>query len=189
MNFWNELVQTITAMGGAAVIAGAFAAWLSKVFANRNLERMKSRLNRELEQRKADMRLGVEKELAELNNELAILREKTLTTHRDKIELYQSVSEPLIDLVNRIECEQNLAENILVEFNRQRLQIHARLVLFAPQNVLDAYDAFVDYVFDSLERPNRYDWSVIRSRGLKLLNEMRADIGMATGDALYKGNR
>ena len=189
MNFWSELGQTIAAMGGSAIIATAFASWLSKVWANRNLEKMKFKLNRDLEKQKADMRLEVERKLTEINNELAILREKTLTTHRDKIDLYQSVSEPLIDLINRIECEQNLTKDSLVEFNRQRLQIHARLVLFAPQSVLDAYDDFVDYVFDSLEGKNRYDWSAIRNKGLKLLNQMRADIGIAEGYALYNGNR
>lgn len=185
MNFWNSLGQLITVMGGATIIATSFTAWFSKHLANRNLEKIKFKFQSSLEEQKAQNT----QEITRLNNDLAILREKTLATHRDKIELYRTVIEPLIDFINQIECEQNISQDKLVEFNHQRLRLHSQLVLFAPQAVLDAYDHLVDYIFDSLERKVGYNWSEVRGRGLSLLNKMRTDIGIAQGDILYQGKR
>jgi hypothetical protein len=76
-----------------------------------------------------------------------------------------------------------------IEFNRERFRSYARLAMFAPQNVLDAYDAIVDYLNDLLEAKHGYDWAAIRQLSQSFLNAARADVAIGTGSIVYKGKR
>ncbi len=119
---------------------------------------------------------------------LSIYEEKYLVTYRDKIELYLSAANPIVDLINDIE-DNTYTKDSLTDFNRQRLYIYAQLAIFAPPDVLDAYDELVDYLFDCLDQSKNFDWQQVRKLGLKILNRMRSDIGMSTGNIEYKGQR
>jgi hypothetical protein len=174
--------------GGTIVLAGALAAWLGHVLQARITAREQASHARALEDLKADLTKSVQVELARLQSELSVLREKTVGAHNLKIQLYRDVTEPLSEFMLLIE-EKRLSSDTLHKFNLERAKSYARLAMFAPQGVLDAYDALVDYFNDHLEGKHGYDWPRLRSLIHGYLNTARRDVGIGTGDVVYKGHR
>jgi len=82
-----------------------------------------------------------------------------------------------------------LSATSLIDFNRERFRSYARLAMFAPQAVLDAYDEIVDYLNDVLERKATYDWPRVRTLSQSFLNAARADVSIGIGSIVYKGRR
>jgi hypothetical protein len=178
---FNELSSLIrAAIGGSGATVAAiyfFSGWLGKVWAERILEADKHRYATELERLKA-----------ETQTELAIYRDKYLGMHRNKIELYRAAAAPIIELVTEVNHGE-LTPEFVAAYDRRRLEVHAHLALFAPQEVLDAYDRFIDYIFDALDKNQPPDWASFRTLGFDLINRMRADIGMTSEDVTYRGGR
>jgi hypothetical protein len=174
----SSLILGVIGGSGATVAAIYFLSnWLGKVWAARMLEADRHRYATELERLKA-----------ETQAELAIYREKYLGMHRDKIELYRAAAIPIIELVTEV-LHGQLTSEFVAAYDRRRLEVRAHLALFAPQDVLDAYDALIDYTFDVLDQHQRPDWGTFRILGFALINRMRADIGMSIGDVTYQGRR
>jgi hypothetical protein len=173
---------------GSLAIIGALSVWLGRVWSKRIESREQARHAKALESVKADLTKSVNIEIARLQNELAILREKTLGAHNLKIQLYRDVTEPMSEFMLLIE-QHRLTQETLRKFNLERARSYARLAMFAPQDVLDAYDALVDYLNDHLEGQHAYDWSVLRGLIHVYLNAARRDVGIGAGEIVYKGHR
>jgi hypothetical protein len=167
---------------------GALFVWLGRVSAKRIETRENAKHSRDLENVKAELTRSVQLEVKRLETELSILRDKTLGAHNLKIQIYQEVIEPLSSFMLRIE-NGTLTNQGLGEFNLQRAKSYARLAMFAPQAVLDAYDVLVDYLNDHLEGRHPFDWPTIRQLIHQFLNAARADIGMGAGAIVYHGHR
>jgi hypothetical protein len=175
------------AAGSLAVVA-ALSAWLGRVWAKRLESHEQANYAKALESVKADLTRSVNIEIARLQNELTILREKTLGAHNLKIQLYRDVTEPMSEFMLLIE-EHRLTAETLRKFNLERGRSYARLAMFAPQDVLDAYDALVDYFNDHLEDKHGYDWPELRQLIHAYLNAARRDVGIGAGEIVYKGHR
>jgi len=175
------------AAGGVSVVVALFA-WLGRVSAKRIETHEAAKHSRELESVKAELTRSVQLEVKRLETELSILRDKTLGGHNLKIQIYQDVIEPLSAFMLQIE-NGTLTNQSLGEFNLERAKSYARLAMFAPQAVLDAYDALVDYLNDHLEGRHPFDWPTIRLLILTFLNAARADVGIGVGQIGYAGKR
>jgi hypothetical protein len=108
--------------------------------------------------------------------------------YQQKIDLYKLVSNPLVELVALLDRKDGLIQEHLHEFNRQRLHITAQLALFAPQNVFEAFNNMIDYIYDSIETES-YDFCVFRGKAMQYLSEMRRDIGIYDDNISYNGSR
>ena len=112
---------------------------------------------------------------------------KNSLNYQQKIELYKVVANPLIEIVALI-SKNGLTQEHVNEFDRQRLHVTAQLALFAPQNVFNAFNEMIDYMYNSLENRN-YSFHEFRVKALAYLSEMRKDIGIYNDDVTYNGDR
>jgi hypothetical protein len=181
-------LQALGAIGGAGLIVLALSGWLGKVWADRALAGDRTRHESEIERLKTELRSQSDRMLAEVETALAIYRDKHVATHRDKLELYRALADALIGLVVDIQFGK-ITRDSMEAFDRRRLRIHMELGVFAPQEVLDAYDAMVDYLYGCLEGSAVPSWPAVRDRGFELMNRIRADIGMSPGRVEYRGSR
>ena len=181
-------VYILQVAAGSLVVVAACAAWLGRVWEKRIEAREQAEHAKALESLKAELTKTAEIEIARLESELTILREKALGAHDLKIQLYRDVTEPLSEFMLLIE-EKRVTPETLRRFNLERGNSYARLAMFAPQEVLDGYDALVDYFNDHLEGKVRYDWPVLRRLIHQYLNAARRDVAIGAGEVIYKGHR
>lgn len=201
----------------SAGVATALSAWLGNVTAKRierreqaghltDLERLRNDHARNLEMLRVEHAHGLEAVRAEhaakfehlradhaltvekLRDQLNLLREKSLKAHNLKIDLYREVTEPLIKFMIDVETGR-LTEASHIGFNTERFRSYARLAMFAPQCVIDAYDQLVDFLNDLLEAKHGYDWAKIRTLSQAFLNAAREDVEIGEGTIVYKGKR
>ena len=156
--------EIIKFLGGTALLLGAVA-WLIR-------ELMKHLLNKDIELHK---------------NELKHQSEKTSISYKEKIELYKEVITPIIDLI--LLDKENIDSDTMVELEKKRLLITAHLVMFSTDNVFHLYNELIDYLYDSYEGEKIYEYEKVRSISIKLLSEIRKDIGIYSDEFIYKGTR
>lgn len=168
-----EIAQAVLlALGGGGAIVFALSSWIGKMWAQRIFQSETQKY---------------EQQLVKFKSELDSIKEKNSLNYQQKLELYKVVSGPIVDicaLINR----SGLTNEHVAEFDRQRLYITAQLILFAPKNVFHSFNELVDYTYNSLESDN-YDFHIFRDKTMKLLSEMRKDIGIYSDDVAYRGNR
>jgi len=164
--------QMLLPYGGWSAVVIFLSVYLSKITSKRILQ---------------DEKHKNEITLSEYQNRIESLEKKQSLNYQQKIELYKVVSEPLASLAALI-TSVGLTQDHLTEFDRQRLIVTARLALFASQNVFDSYNDLLDYIYNSLENQN-YTFPEFREKALKLLSEMRKDIGIYSDNVSYKGSR
>jgi len=165
------LLEIITFLGGTSVFV-AGTAWLIRQIVKQFLD----------------------KDIESYKNKLVFEKEKNSITYKEKIALYKEVSEPIIDLIVKIEHRQPRSteewQEIIKSFDKERLSITAQLAMFAPQNVFDDYNNMIDYMYDAFEGKDTYSFQVFRETyAMKFLSSMRKDIGIYTDDIFYNGHR
>ncbi|KXO13411.1 hypothetical protein AKG98_3210 [Moritella sp. JT01] len=109
-----------------------------------------------------------------------------------KLELYKTVLKPLTDLTAKISEEGKLSLDDISQFDKERLEMSAQLALFASSDVFDKFTELVDYMYNSQElfsSIDEFEFEVFRVKMLKLLSEMRRDIGFHKDEITYKGYR
>ena len=109
-----------------------------------------------------------------------------------KLELYKTVLKPLTDLAAKMTQEGKLSLDDINQFDKERLEISAQLALFASSDVFDKFAELVDYIHNSQEQfstIDEFEFEVFRVKMLKLLSEMRRDIGFHKDEITYKGYR
>ncbi len=169
-----EIAQAILlSLGGGGAIILTLSSFLGKMWAQRILQEEKAEHN---------------KELSRFKSQLDALVQKRSLNYQQKIELYKVTSSPLVELTSLITTSSGLKESHLIEFDRQRLHIVAQLSLFAPQNVFDAFNDTIDYLYDSFEQDN-FSFQEFRIKALRFFSEMRKDIGIYSDEVTYNGHR
>ncbi|MDF5615367.1 hypothetical protein P7M48_12040 [Vibrio parahaemolyticus] len=158
--------------GGAAIVLGA-SSFLGKLWAQRILQKEQSKMALEIE---------------EYKNKLGELTANKQINYYQKLELYKSVSAPLIDLVANITHQEILTRDYIRGFDKQRLHMTAQLALFASSDVFDMFMDLIDYMYSSIES-DTFEFHVFRVEMLKFLSEVRKDIGIYTDEITYKGSR
>ncbi|MFM5499756.1 MULTISPECIES: hypothetical protein [Aeromonas] len=158
--------------GGAAIVLGA-SSFLGKVWAQRILQQEQSRMALEIE---------------EYKNKLSELTVNKQINYYQKLELYKSVSAPLLDLIANITHQEKITPEHIKSFDKQRLHMTAQLALFSSSDVFDMFMKLIDYVYDSIEA-DAFDFHVFRVEMLIFLSAVRKDIGIYSDEVKYKGNR
>jgi len=130
-----------------------------------------------------------DREIEHLKAELQRQLDRSSQTYRQKIELNKEVSQPIIDLIVKVELNEGLNDVDIHAFDKDRLYTTALLAMFAPQNVFDAYNTIIDYIYNSFEEKEEYSFERFRKLGLEFLSEVRKDIGIYSDSIVYKGNR
>ena len=89
-----QIAQAVlVALGGGGILVFALSSWLGKVWANRLMAKETAKYEGDIEHLKAQL-----KEQLDRNSH----------TYRKKIELYKEASEPIIDLIVKVEHNQGL---------------------------------------------------------------------------------
>ncbi|WP_309399080.1 hypothetical protein [Cerasicoccus maritimus] len=170
-----ETIKTIViSIGGISVLLVGLSSWLGKIWADKLMASYKARHDREL----SEIRIQLTSEL-EHKNHLLI----------QKIELYKQVSSPLIALIVKAKHQNNLTNEDLEGFDIQRLETAALLCMFAPNKVFEEYNLIIDYIYDSFEGKQTWEFSTFRNKALIFLSEIRRDINLHNDDVTYTGSR
>ena len=175
----------LLSLGGGGIIVFALSSWLGKVWANRIMAEERAKYERELTELRAKLEMENQESLSKIRTDLEIYRDKYLKAHNDKMGTYGFVfgvvSELLAD-VDLIRRGKKPEGDALDRFNRGRLKAHGYLAMLAPQNVMDAYDSLIDYIFSVLEQPaqtvNHEHWKEIRRLAYDVINLIREDVGI-----------
>jgi hypothetical protein len=202
MGFTEFLTTVVTPFGGAAVVIIILSGFLGKVWAARILEQDRKKYAAQIEELKARLQVDTGQEIAALENELSIFKEKELKSHYDKVTIYRSIWIPVVNIIYDFEKPLLTGEEsityMLLNFNRNHLKAHAKLALFAPQVVLDERDRLIDFLNIKIGelKTGEYDvshyqevWKEFRTLAFALLNKVRADIGLFEGNVIYRGDR
>jgi len=179
---WDEVFKVILAalasIGGGGVIVFALSSWFGKVWAKKILANEAHELNTKLEATKT---------------QLEVIKNKTLRFQNDKILTYRLV----VDVVSKLLADFDATElgSLSTEeadksfhiFNQNRIQVYGYLAMLAPQTVMDAQDELMDYLLQIAEDTAHYEWKKVRELALRLLNEIRIDIGIDSHPISYNG--
>ena len=186
----------LLSLGGGGIIVFALSSWLGKVWANRIMAEERAKYERELTELRAKLERANEESLSKLRTDLEIYRDKYLKAHNDKVGTYGFVFGVVSDLladVDLIRRGKKPEGDALDRFNRGRLKAHGYLAMLAPQNVMDAYDSLIDYIFSVLEQPvqtvNNENWKEIRRLAYDVINLIREDVGIDKSKVEYHGKR
>lgn len=206
----NFILQVLGALGGGAAIVAVLAAWLSKLWAARilqsenaehqqRLRALEAELRRDVDshlaQLQAELRRDVDTHLAQLQSQLAMLKEKTLKAHTDKLACYADAIECTARLMSDISAlvvsrkGAKTFEEAFAEFDVARIHAYGHMALVAPQAVMDAFDRLVDHLLDVNEGLAEADWMKARRLVLGWLNAARADLGVDATPINYNGER
>ena len=121
----------------------------------------------------------------EFKEELSRISDQERISYEVKLSMYQQAVVPIIDVIN----QQILTPDKLKEFESKRMEVHAHLAMFAPISVIQAYSRLIDYVLDSMEKPEIYSFSTFRNYAFECLSEIRKDIGIHSDSVTYDGHR
>lgn len=172
-----EIVASVlVSLGGGGAIVLGLSNWLGKIWAERLMEKEKARYQKELENFKA-----------QLNRE----NDRTGQTLREKLALYKDAIPPVVDFIMALSNATpgvNVAM-LLIEFEKERLATTALLGMFAPLPVFEAYNEIIDYLFDCLEGKRTNEFAEFRRLALRMLNEIRRDIGVSEEELVYRVHR
>ncbi len=127
-------------------------------------------------------------------NELSILKETFLKEHNEKIATYKAV----VDVVSKILADLDKwsfgdlspvqGKEAFHSFNEKRLRVYGYLGMVAPQTVMDAQDALMEKIILVSQGKEKYEWIVIRTLALALMNEIRKDIAIDKSPISYNGS-
>ena len=134
-NAFNLAAAVLLSLGGGAGIVFAASSFLGRVWAQRILQNEQSRMTLEIEEHK---------------NKLGQLASNKQINYHQKLELYKSVSAPLIDLMANITHQEDITSDYMRSFDKQRLHMTAQLALFASSEVFDIFMQLIDYTYDSI---------------------------------------
>lgn len=186
-------LETLGQLGGAALVVGGLSAWIGKLWADRILQRENSEHQQRLKALEAELRHDVDKQLARLQTELTMLKEKTLKAHADKLACYgfaiDGASKLLAD-VSALEAGLPSArpfDQAFAEFDAMRIRAYGHMAMVAPQAVMDAYDSMVEYFIHVHSGHKIPDWVEARNLALAWINTARTDIGVDTTPISYRG--
>ena len=191
----TEILQLVGAalfsVASGGVVVFSLSTWLGKVWANRILETDRQEFSREM----TKLQQEYHKDLQQARSELEIYKETVLRIQNDKLAIYRVAVDIVADMLSHFDAVilkhlPNLPPEKYHDFNRRRMQLYGYLAMLAPQDVMDAHDELLDYLFMVIQGSAAYDWKKeVRPKVLNLLNCARADVGIDKNAIEYKGRR
>nr|WP_289073543.1 hypothetical protein [uncultured Halomonas sp.] len=184
----------ITAFGGSGAIILGLANYLAKMWADRLMVKEKAQHEHELEKLRVELQQKSQQHLARLNSEIEVYKQTHLREHNDKLLIYRATIDLIATMLAKFEMialrhKQQFTAEDTEQFETERLKIYGYLAMIAPQEVMDANDAFIDQLLAVVFDDQSVSWEVIRSKALNLTNAMRKDIGIDKTEVSYNGER
>ena len=185
------IILSVGVSGG--IIAG-LANWLGRVWANRLMEKDRSRHAEALENLRANLQAENEKRMRQLQSEIDIFNEKHLKAHHDKLATYRMGADIIASILTDLERfgegrgTPEEVGKIKDRFTNERIRLYAYLGMIAPQSVMDAQDSLIDYLLMIMNGRANYQWEKVRELSLNFLNEVRKDIGIDKTNIEYRVN-
>lgn len=184
----------IASLGGSGAIILGLSNYLGKVWAERLMTTERANHEQKLERLRIQLQKENQLHLAELNNDLEIYKQTHLREHGDKLVIYRATIDLVAIMLAKVEMivlqhKRELSPEEKEKFETERLKIYGYLAMIAPQEVMDANDAFIDQLLAIVFDGETTSWEVIRTKALCLTNAMRRDIGIDKSDVAYNGNR
>ncbi|MBU73029.1 MAG: hypothetical protein CMN81_13070 [Spongiibacter sp.] len=181
-------------LGGAGVIIIALSSWLGKVWATRLMDNERHKHDRDLEALRASLKAQNDKQLTEMSSDFEIFKQTHLREHNDKLAIYRAALDTVVTILAKVELlvigqRGELSTEEKEAFENDRLRIYGYLAMLAPQSVIDANDALVDLLLALIYDGEQTNWETVRNSALRLINAMRADIGLNKEPVAYNGNR
>ena len=184
----------IASLGGSGEIILGLSNYLGKIRAERLMATEKANHEQKLEHLRVQLQKENQLHLAELNNGLEIYKQTHLREHSDKLVIYRATIDLVAIMLAKVEMivlrhKRELSPEEKEIFETERLKIYGYLAMIAPQEVMDANDAFIDQLLAIIFDGETTSWEEIRAKALCLTNAMRRDIGIDKSDVAYNGNR
>ena len=184
----------IASLGGSGEIILGLSNYLGKIWAERLMATEKANHEQKLEYLRVQLQKENQLHLAELNNGLEIYKQTHLREHSDKLVIYRATIDLVAIMLAKVEMivlrhKRELSPEEKEIFETERLKIYGYLAMIAPQEVMDANDAFIDQLLAIIFDGETTSWEEIRAKALCLTNAMRRDIGIDKSDVAYNGNR
>ncbi len=192
---WETAAAVLVSLGGGGAIVLGLSSFLGRVWAQRLMSAETARHDRELAALRASLEATNQARLVQIQHDLSIAQDKVLLAYRDKLAAYRAVVDvvaPLLADVNAFLLRRDNAQLAAAaqRFEEGRLRLYGYLAFIAPQAVMDAHDALMDYILSALyDAGVTYDWKRVRSLALALINEARKDIGIDPSPIEYRGTR
>lgn len=136
------------------------------------------------------LELKADQELARLQKDLDLLKQKEISGHQDKLKAYRLVVDVFAETYSdlHIAFTQGQFEQARDKYNCYWVRCYGYLSMMAPQDVMDTFDRLNDYILKVLsDRQPPQPWSETRALALAFINCMRRDIGLIKGDVEYHG--
>ncbi|MFC5708056.1 hypothetical protein [Aeromonas eucrenophila] len=184
----------IASLGGSGAIILGMSNYLGKIWASRLMATEKANHEQKLEQLRIKLQKENQLHLAELNHELEIYKQTHIREHNDKLAIYRATVDLVAIMLAKVEMivlrhKKELSPEEQEQFETERLKIYGYLAMIAPQDVMDANDAFIDKLLAIVFDGDTASWEEIRHKALSLTNAMRRDIGIDKSDVMYNGIR
>lgn len=183
----------IISLGGGAVLVLLMSGWLGRIWADRLMRNEKAQHDKALAELAADLRLKVDSELAASRHDLEIFKEKHLRGHHDKVAIYRLAVDVVVEILGDLDdfeihsaAKPNGRER-LDKLNRDRMRTYGYTAMLAPQAVMDALDDLFDHLLLVIGGREKYEWPRVRELAIKLLNEIRKDVGFDISPITYNG--
>lgn len=203
----------LTSLGGGGLIILGMSGWLGKVWADRLMQAERAKHDKDLvayraklEREQAELRATQESELTALRTtlthdsqellesiktELDVAKQKHLRGFNDKLAIYRLGADLIAEMLGNLDQATDIGQlptqAQIDAFNRGRIKAYAYVGMIAPQSVMDAFDELIDYLLMISHGEEAYDWEMVRTKGLKLLNQIRADVGIDISEVTYNG--
>ena len=159
------------------------------------LETLKSDLQRDTNSAVTRLQAALERDAGEalrrLQSDLDVVKEKHVSGHYERLNAYRLVVDVFAETYSDLQLaisEQRFAQ-ARDKYNGCWVRCYGYLSMFAPQDVMDAFDALNDYVlgFFGGSHPAQ-PWTETRGLALRFINSMRQDIGLARDAIEYHGD-
>lgn len=149
-----------------------------------------------VERRMASERARHEESIERLKNDLQLTKDKLLSAHHDKVAHYRQIVDLVAPMVAKIELLIHAKDTATAEvqqhllaFEQERLRAYGYVGMFAPQPVMNRFDALIDYLFNVVDGKDKYDFTHVRTLAIALLNEIRKDLKIDDSTIEYRGTR
>ncbi|MCE5180851.1 MAG: hypothetical protein LLG15_03530 [Betaproteobacteria bacterium] len=181
----------LVALGGGGAIVAGLSSWLGKVWAERLMGKERIAHDQALTALRAKLDRDNQQSLEGLRTELDLLKQKHMKGFHDRIATYRLavdiVAELLADFDQHFHFKQQIAPEKFDAFNRSRLKAYGYMAMLAPQTVMDAHNNLFDHLMLIWGGKAQYEWSIVRSLAIALLNEIRKDLGIDVSPIQYNG--
>lgn len=196
MNLIDVLEVTATlilAVGGGGAVVIGMSGYLGKIWANRLMATEKAKHDADLERLRAELTAKNASELEGIRASVDLVKSKLLGAHTDKVVLYRMVTdivaEMMADIVSALGTGRPMDPERLFRFERERYRAYGYLGVFAPQHVMNAFDAVIDNLLGVIEGSSAPSFQRARDLGIAMINEIRIDLDIDRSPIAYLGSR